>query len=79
MTGTGFIARTSDARGNPRITTSVHATREDAARAALAADPKARSVTTSIARNGRDTHSDVRSHTRWSLTPQPEKQETTNG
>lgn len=67
----GFIARTSDARGNPRIVTSAHPTREAAARAALARDPKARTVTTSRARHGRDTHSDVQTHTRWSLTPQP--------
>lgn len=73
----GYIARTTDRRGNPRITTSVHATREDAARAALAADPKARSVETSIARGGRDTHSDIRTHSRWSLTPQPEKEPAT--
>jgi hypothetical protein len=67
----GFIARTTDARGNPRIVTSAYATREEAARAALAADPKARSCTTSVARHGRDTHSNVQTHTRWSLTPQP--------
>lgn len=72
MSGDGFIARTTDARGNARIVTSAHPTREAAARAALAADPKARRVSTSIARNGRDTHSGIEWHTRWSLTPQPE-------
>lgn len=71
MTAEGFIARTSDARGNPRIVTSVHPTREDAARAALAADPKAKRVTTCIARHGRETHLGIEQHTRWSLTPQP--------
>ncbi len=75
----GYIGRTSDARGNLRIATSVHPTREDAARAALAADRKARSCTTSRARHGRDTHSDIQTHTRWSLTPAPATQETTHG
>lgn len=71
MSRDGFIARTTDARGNPRIVTSVHATREEAARAALAADRKARICTTSVARHGRDTHSGIETHTRWSLTPEP--------
>ena len=76
MTTTGYIARTTDRRtGAPRIITSAHPTREDAARAAFEADPKARMCSTCQARHGRETHADIQTHSRWSVTPAPAPKE----
>lgn len=68
MTTEGFIATTRDRiTGAARITTAVHPTRDAAARAALAADPKAKTVATEIARRGVATGSDIQWHSRASL------------
>lgn len=75
MTGNGYIATTRDRRtGAVRVTTCVHPTREAAARAALAADPKAKTASTEIARRGRATNAGLEWHSRWSLTPQAPKE-----
>jgi predicted kinase len=58
----GFIAKVY--HGDDVHTTEIHETREAAAAAALAAMPKAKTASTSVARNGRDTYGNLQSHKR---------------
>lgn len=57
-----YIARVSNKAGNALHKTGVHPSREAAATAAYEARPNARSVSTSIAHNGVESHRDIRWH-----------------
>lgn len=63
-----YIGRVSAKGGRAVYITAPLESREAAARAAFAACPKAKSVSTSRAHDGREVHADIRFHSRFEFT-----------